>query len=82
MPPLFKSHFSSAKGVTSLEGFHCIHMVEMIKIFPAQIDSHIPAKERLLLAAGRTDHPLCNFCNTEPNNLINIYVTCSKTQEF
>ena len=25
-PPLLKGHFSDAKGVASLEGFHCIHL--------------------------------------------------------
>ena len=29
-PPLLKSHFSSAKGVASQEGFHCIYLLLQI----------------------------------------------------
>ena len=29
-----------------------------------------------------TENPPCNICNTKPDNLIHIIVTCRKTQEF
>ena len=53
-----------------------------LRYFQLKLIHRCLPRKRILFAAGMTDSPLCNFCNTEPDNLIHIYVTCRKTQEF